>query len=724
MIRALVVALLVTSSLVAAVPERPVSETRIGIASGSIPRRTIVASHEGQMLVVWHSDVRGGQALLVDANGQPLAETATGLPLHEPVAAFWRDGSWTILSDSAWARVSENGALLDSAPHALAPPHGVVFDAAWTGEALIVILQQGAGVDARLLAVTYDAALRPRDVREIGTEPSKVHLESNGKSALLVFHDSRDATAMRALLFDRTGAITRERTIHVAQTAVAIGTSGDGYVVMTTDDSVKGAARFIAMHFDDQLDFSTLARFGELVPLFGTSYDVSWDGSVFTFVYTGDSVDGPYIRAARLTASGTLLEIAPIAPMGITVPPAGMVTSVGTSGTTLVLRPTRGDTVGPFHLQLRAGRNGAALAAAADVPLERAALQQINPAVATRATEALVVWQERLGPATYRVYATRVDARGRVLDPQSIALGETLPYTSVAVASNGTGYVVAWHAAAGMRVTHVNADGSIAGTSVVARFNDNAPEGGNVQLFSNGSDYLLLWSEAQFAASQSPIYAIRLRADGTPIDGLPQHLGYHFGPLTGASDGRDYLLITGSDARLVSGTDARLLSQFTIAGYGPLGLWWDGSAYNAVQLDNSAVRLVRITPGGSTTTTSERASYWPPTTLAPDFRATLCDTGGCMGIAPVVESGRAFLREVRISGEPAAFVGRSTEIAPLLTVVRTVSVANAPLLAPFRLQGRTFAAFARPVAEAPYAGVHRVFIIAMQEDVRTRAVKH
>ncbi|HEX2059895.1 MAG TPA: hypothetical protein VHK90_04080 [Thermoanaerobaculia bacterium] len=718
MIRALI-PLLVALPLAAVMPQRPVSEVRIGIASASAPRPTIAAAHGEQMLVAWHSLQRGGQALLIDANGQPLTETPIGLPVNEPLAAFWRHDSWTIISQTSWVRVSESGALLDRAANTLATPNGVALDAVWTGEALIVLLQQGE----KLLAVTFDASLHPRGTRDLGPAATPV-VASDGDGAMVILHEPHRRSPMHALLFDASGTFVRERTLNVPYTARAIGTQGDGYLIFASDNVPENISPVWVLRIDEQLDFRVVEQFAGDGRLHSTSDDVSWDGSAFTFLYTADAFEGAFIRAARVAPNGTLLEDVGVVPMGNFVHSRGTYTSAGTMGTTIVIHPTREEDHGPYFLQLRAGRSGAALAGTPDVPLERGAFQQINPAVATTATEALVVWQERVTAPNYRVYATRVDSRGRVLDPQSITLGETTPYTSVAVASNGTDYLVAWHEEAGIRVTHVRADGSVAATSLVTRVDKDAATSGNVQLFSNGTDYLLLWAEARHLENRSPVHVARIHADGRVAKGLPSMIGSFFGGLRGTSNGRDYLLANLNEVWLVSGADARILAHFTIAGFGPLGLWWDGAVYNVAQIDNSAIRLVRVTPEGATTT-SERASHWPPTALDMNFRMTLCDSAGCTGITAVVEKGRSLLREVRISGEPSATIGRTAEIAPLLVQeLRTISLANAPQLVPFRLQGRTFAAFAHAVSEAPYAGIHRLFIVPMQELSRTRAVRH
>ena len=77
-------------------------------------------------------------------------------------------------------------------------------------------------------------------------------------------------------------------------------------------------------------------------------------------------------------------------------------------------------------------------------------------------TNNLLVWSDDFGRGELR--ATRNDRSGAILDPGSFAVCEDgAPYLGTAIASNGSGSLVAWTSEGNkIRVAHVGVDGTVA----------------------------------------------------------------------------------------------------------------------------------------------------------------------------------------------------------------------------------------------------------------------
>lgn len=721
--RLLAVALFFAFSMSAAVPEWSISEARMGISSTTRDWRPPVAGWNGErFLVAWHSTDRGAQALVLDANGNPIAETATGLPFNDVHAVFWRDDAWTILSYDDWVRVDANGILLDRTAHRLPMPAGTLRGAVWTGEALIVAVQQ-SGDEPVLSIVVFDAALQPRARHDLTFDGGPaVHLATDGESALLAFHQSPFQAPLQLALFGRDGSLERQATIAGAfytQELSARG-HGNGYVLGTVEWQFPPREGITLRQVNHQLHVDTLTQFAIDRVVLAVADTLSWDGNAFTFLYHANVGPDPVIRAARIAANGRVIEDAVVLPMA-SVDVDGAISSFGGGGTTLLFYHRQVDGF-PF-LRLRAGRNLAGLTAAQDVELERSAFEQIRPAAATAGNQALVAWLERVIPRQgRRVYATRIDARGQVLDPQSIDLGTSLFDTNVAVASNGTGYLVAWHDVTGIRTADVRTDGSVGARGFIQRAAEEITTNPIVKLFSNGTDYVIAWTEPGQPGTR-PGYLTRVSADGIVSNALPYALGDSVESIEGASDGRDYLIATNGSARLISGSDAHTLAQLPVSPYAGL-VWWNGTAYDLMEVEGAAYRIRRITPQGAVTVFGPGPT-WSFTSQVGIARP-VCDTRGCTRFQPAIENGIPVLREIRIferNGVAMIRPGTVIEVAPFAVPERIDSVQSVEVV-PFRIEGRTFAAFSRPALEVPYAGIHRIFILPLMEPMRTRAVRH
>ncbi len=184
-----------------------------------------------------------------------------------------------------------------------------------------------------------------------------------------------------------------------------------------------------------------------------------------------------------------------------------------------------------------------------DLPVSGLALaEQVRPKVASNGTDWLVVWEDlRRGESD--IYGTRMSAAGSVLDPFGIAISiADSDQREPTVASDGTDYVVAWRddrngAASDIYAARVTAAGSVVqptGFAVsTASGEQSAPE-----IASNGSDYLVAWTDHRGAGSD--IYASRITAMGGVPDPAGLAVGTHPGDESSpavASNGADYLVV-------------------------------------------------------------------------------------------------------------------------------------------------------------------------------------
>jgi len=82
-----------------------------------------------------------------------------------------------------------------------------------------------------------------------------------------------------------------------------------------------------------------------------------------------------------------------------------------------------------------------------------------NPALASNGTDFLAVWTDVTNNSA--IYAARVAASGRVLDPDGFPLDNSSGGDYPAVASDGTGYLVLWQQAGDIRGTRLSTSGEV-----------------------------------------------------------------------------------------------------------------------------------------------------------------------------------------------------------------------------------------------------------------------
>lgn len=182
--------------------------------------------------------------------------------------------------------------------------------------------------------------------------------------------------------------------------------------------------------------------------------------------------------------------------------------------------------------------------------------QHNTPSVASIGTDYLVVWEDwRESPDDQSwpnsdIYGTRVTAAGVVQDPDNIAISTVAGNQQwPAVSTNGSDYLVAWSdlrppsTALDVYCTRVSADGVVAsadGVQVSTHGGAYAP-----RITSNGTDYLVAWADSRnWAANGYDLYGARISAAGIvdETDIAISTAGSDQLAPTLASDGADYLV--------------------------------------------------------------------------------------------------------------------------------------------------------------------------------------
>jgi cysteine-rich repeat protein len=370
--------------------------------------------------------------------------------------------------DQSGARVAKLGAavLVDQAGHRWPIEPGL--------DGSVVRYRVGADIVASAeFPVALDPVVGPErtpDAPVIGSAPgvqSAPSMASNGAVSLVVWEDTRSGpTNIWAARISPQGEVLDPAGIALAeqideQNEPRVATNGSSFLVTWNDlrSDVPGVyvARISAAG-------AVLDRGGVRVALSQSSESdpaVASDGSDYLVAWRS----GAHVAASRVTAAGVVLD------------PGG------------------------FQLSTAAAIGAPSLASSGD--------------------GYLAVWSEDLG-TTASIRGTRVTAAGTALDPLGIAIATgASPQTVVAVASNGSGYLVAWDDLQDVLATRVTPAGSVLDPTGIL-----VGEGNTAAIASDGTDYLVAWQYFRSSPGNG-IAASRVTAAGAALDPDPMILGVH-----------------------------------------------------------------------------------------------------------------------------------------------------------------------------------------------------
>ena len=363
------------------------------------------------------------------------------------------------------------------------------------------------------------------------------------------------------------------------QTHAALAFDGTNYLAAWMDTRVNNTPNIRATRITPAgllldpggfvMSPNTLPKYGPALAFNGTNYLVAWAE------YRAPQFD---IYGARVTPAGTVLD------------PAGLALFQGTHSQDYPQLVARGTEYLMTWIDYRSGnadiyasRVSAAgtLLDGQGVALVVAPDYQTLPSVASNGTGYLVAWQD---PRTTDIYAGRMNLTGGVLDPNGFMISPA-PNSEqeVAMAFDGTNYLAVWQDNRGQSVDlygiRVSANGTVLDPSAFVISNAM----GNQLLPSvafDGTNYLVAWQDSRVSAYD--IYAARVTPAGTVLDPngilLCDRNSWQQRPKV-AFDGINYLVVwSSSDANYtligtrVSKAGAVLDPAFITISSGPLGI--------------------------------------------------------------------------------------------------------------------------------------------------------
>lgn len=243
-------------------------------------------------------------------------------------------------------------------------------------------------------------------------------------------------------------------------------------------------------------------------------------GSAAYLVAWQDYRNGAYdIYAARVTASGTVLDVAGIAVS--TASGAQEYPAVASDGADYlaVWQDARAGSYDIYGARLTAG--GVVLDASAFV-ISNATGDQLRPAVAFDGNNYFVVWNDYRNGSAYDIYGARVSPAGVVLDASGIAVSTaTGAQEYPAIAHDGMNYLVVWQDRRGgpyadIYAARVAGDGTVidaAGIAVSTATYDQAYPAVTFE----GSYYLVAWQDSR-RATRPDVFGARVGTDGAVLD--------------------------------------------------------------------------------------------------------------------------------------------------------------------------------------------------------------
>lgn len=174
--------------------------------------------------------------------------------------------------------------------------------------------------------------------------------------------------------------------------------------------------------------------------------------------------------------------------------------------------------------------------------------RRAHPDVASNGTNMLVVWRFD----TDRVRAVRVDTNGNVLDPYGIDIHRGDRIKSPTVASNGSEYMVVWthYPDAAQKTPNIDgarldSSGTILSGNTPLKIAPRSQYAVEPAIASNGSGYLVAWTDDHVGYDSDDLHGTRLDASGSRLD--PSSITISAADeiqedAAIASDGTDYLV--------------------------------------------------------------------------------------------------------------------------------------------------------------------------------------
>ncbi len=547
----------------------PVMGPEFGLQGVLTPRGSqsspSIASNGVDYLVVWSEAHAPGKAgdiyaarvsaagVMLDEQGLALSETQDG----ESVPSVASDGGdylvvWQVAdSESEWAiranRVTAAGDVLDGSgfPVATGPSGYPRPQVASNGGGYLVTWTDSRSGSSDVYATRVDASGTVLDGNGFGVstgprEEIAGSVASNGKDYLLAWTDFRSRST--DIYFSRVssaGEVLDPTGVPLAtgeanEDGPSVASNGTSYLIAWNVPGDGGGTHVSRVNPEGLvLDGGVLVVPNPYHHLFLGTY-VASNGTDF-LVLVQQGATGLYGR--RVSGSGVPMD-ASYYKVASSADGGGVASNGSDYLVAHTLRETVPTTV--FHTSATpvssAGAVGKQLAV---VPQETNA--QFAPRVASNGTSFLVLWMDHRN-SRYGLYASRVSAAGEALDEPGLLIVDGYP-DEFDVASNGTGYLVAWrfyyepdwlYESCNVSMRSVSVSGEPGDTQSIPGQDPHAPH-----VASNGSGYLVVWEE-----NDHGIRATRTSETGKPMGpAVAVTSNYRDEWPRVASNGSDYLVV-------------------------------------------------------------------------------------------------------------------------------------------------------------------------------------
>lgn len=342
-------------------------------------------------------------------------------------------------------------------------------------------LRQPSGVAAQGLTVSPQIAV-DSNVSYVTTRSvvGRVAMAFNGTDHLSVWQDGRLPAGVYAARIDATGALRDPGGIYVARDGQrpAVASDGTGFLVAWIQGA--GALRWSRVDAAGRaLDTGGVTHVGTIT---AEDVAVAWTGSNYVMAWSAPAGSPGQISAARLDASGRLLDATPV------------VVATGAGA-------------------------------------------RRHPSIAGNTHGSLVAWEDyRAGTSASTVYVARLGLDGVVHDTNGrVASLAASDQVDASVTTDGTSFLVAWHAnyGAGSRspgpyAALIGASGATAAITELWPARGTETAAAPVSAAFAGGRYLVTWIGGPTASSPGAsyllprVYAVRLDAAGALLDATPR----------------------------------------------------------------------------------------------------------------------------------------------------------------------------------------------------------
>lgn len=505
---------------------------------------TVAWDGDGTWLVVWEGTGYGGSVVMtrVDATGAVLDPGGIAIDVvgYQPAAAFdgtnfvvvwheYRAGGWDVYG----ARVRPDGVVLDPTgiPISTASSDQFSPSAVYDGTSTVVVWSDWRNGRSDLYGARVapgGQVLDPDGFLVASSVGWGAGLVRFGEGSLITWVDASDDVDgdIYAARLDATGIVLDVGGFPVStalggQIQPVAAPLGAGVIVVWNDDR------------DPMAPSGHSALYGARIGADGAVLDADGIQLVTPSRRTGSPHavrDGQDVlvawrdipgalHALRVGPGGAVLDTAPIHLPGNHSQRTAF--AEGAASTFLVWDEVAARD--PYAIEsnvlgARIDRSGVVLDSS-PVVLSTTPADRNSPGACAAGDQFLVAWIDRRDVTSQRpsLYAARVDATGRVLDPDGILLDEDLPnpFDAPAIASDGTNWFVAWQTGSDLpvlAVAHIGAGGELLAPGVrTIRGSTIAVSAPGIAF--DGQDFLLAWLEGA-----NEVHGARMNPAGTLLD--------------------------------------------------------------------------------------------------------------------------------------------------------------------------------------------------------------